>query len=232
MEKKILIVEDELDIQELMSFYLKKEDFEIETSSNGNQALEKIRKGNFDLIILDIMLPGKSGLEVLKEVRYKLENKVPIIIASARSEDSDIITGLELGADEYLTKPFSPAVLTAKVKAMIRYRQKESSKDKNEIKTKNSLSFNVERHTCFYKQTEINLTATEFSLLLLLVKEEGRVFTREQLINSVKGNDYPVTQRAIDVQIASIRKKLGELGKNLKTVWSVGYKYQEGINEI
>jgi len=157
-----------------------------------------------------------------------MDLKVPIIIASARGEDTDIIMGLELGADEYLTKPFSPQVLSAKVKAMIRYRKSENPKsDKNIILTTKGLKIDKTLHSCLINEKEIQFTATEFSLLSILVWEEGRVFTREQLINSIKGNDYPVTQRSIDVQIASIRKKLGDFGNYLKTVWSVGYKYQE-----
>lgn len=228
MKSKILIVEDELDIQELIGFYLEKDGFETVRVSNGDSAIEKVQKEQFDCIILDIMIFGKTGLEVLKEIRFKMELKVPIIIASARGEDTDIITGLELGADEYLTKPFSPQVLSAKVKAMIRYRKSENPKsDKNIILTTKGLKIDKTLHSCSINEKEIQFTATEFSLLSILVWEEGRVFTREQLINSIKGNDYPVTQRSIDVQIASIRKKLGDFGDYLKTVWSIGYKYQE-----
>jgi len=228
MKSKILIVEDELDIQELIGFYLEKEGFETIRVSNGNSALERVQENQFDCVILDIMIPGKSGLEVLKEIRFKMESKVPIIIASARGEDTDIITGLELGADEYLTKPFSPQVLSAKVKAMIRYRKVVNPEiDKDSILTGCGLKIDKTHHSCHLNANELNLTATEFSLLSILVWNEGRVFTREHLINSIKGNDYPVTQRSIDVQIASIRKKLGDAGSYLKTVWSVGYKYQE-----
>jgi len=227
MKSKILIVEDDLDIQELIGFYLEKEGFETVKVSNGNSAIEKVQKEQFDCIILDLMIPGKLGLEVLKEIRFKMELKVPIIIASARGEDTDIITGLELGSDEYLTKPFSPQVLSAKVKAMIRYRKVSIPVDKDSILTSKGLKIDKTHHTCHTNGNEINFTATEFSLLSILVWEEGRVFTREQLINNIKGNDYPVTQRSIDVQIASIRKKLGDFGNYLKTIWSVGYKYQE-----
>ena len=228
MKSKILIVEDERDIQELIGFYLEKEGFETIRVLNGNSAIDRIKKEQFDCIILDLMIPGKTGLEVLKEIRFKMELKIPIIIASARGEDTDIITGLELGADEYLTKPFSPQVLSAKVKAMIRYRKNEKSDfDKNIILTSKGLKIDKTLHSCLTNEKAIQFTATEFSLLSILVWEEGRVFTREQLINSIKGNDYPVTQRSIDVQIASIRKKLGDFGDYLKTVWSIGYKYQE-----
>lgn len=233
-KKTILVVEDEVDIQELVCYHLKQEGFNVERAESGDIALKMIQSNEPDLVVLDLMLPNLSGLEVLKHVRFNMDLKsLPIIIASARTEESDIITGLELGADDYLPKPFSPKVLTAKVKALLRRVEgdRESSTSgeaipKN-ISTQAGLVMDPLRHTCSFNGEEINFTATEFALLYLMVSESGRVFTRNQLISTVKGSDYPVTERSIDVQIASLRRKLGAAGDAVKTVWGIGYKYQE-----
>ncbi|MDY4611139.1 MAG: response regulator transcription factor [Sphaerochaetaceae bacterium] len=233
-KQTILVVEDEMDIQELICYHLRMEGFQVERASAGDEALRIIQTNEPNLVVLDLMLPGISGLEVLKNLRFVMNLKsLPVIIASARTEESDIITGLELGADDYLPKPFSPKVLTAKVKALLRRVQGDREAPTNgDIAQKNvitpaGLTMDPLRHTCSFKGEEINFTATEFALLYLMVSESGRVFTRNQLISTVKGSDYPVTERSIDVQIASLRRKLGVAGEAVKTVWGIGYKYQE-----
>ncbi|MFA6846256.1 MAG: response regulator transcription factor [Sphaerochaetaceae bacterium] len=225
MAQKLLIVEDEVDIAELICYQLAKEGYQTTVAPDGKVALEKLQSETFDCIILDIMLPYIDGLEVLKRMRYSLNIQTPVIIASAKGEEQDIITGLELGADDYLAKPFSQKVLMAKVKSLLRRVNGIKSEAKS-VNTDN-LTIDESRHTCLCQGKNIELTATEFSLLQTLAQEEGRVFTRGQLINAVKGNDYPVTERSIDVQIATIRRKLGDWGSSLRTVWGVGYKYQE-----
>lgn len=233
-QKTILVVEDEMDIQELIRYHLQMEGFKVERAMSGDEAVTALRANEPDLVVLDLMLPGINGLEVLKNIRFVMNLKsLPVIIASARTEESDIITGLELGADDYLPKPFSPKVLTAKVKALLRRVQgdKEASANgepvQKNIGTPAGLAMDPLRHSCFFKDQEISFTATEFALLYLMVSESGRVFTRNQLISTVKGSDYPVTERSIDVQIASLRRKLGVAGEAVKTVWGIGYKYQE-----
>ncbi len=233
-KKTILVVEDEMDIQELICYHLQMEGFRVERASTGDGALQAIQTNAPDLVVLDLMLPGISGLEVLKNLRFVMNLKsLPVIIASARTEESDIITGLELGADDYLPKPFSPKVLTAKVKALLRRVQGDREASAGEtpvqrnISTPAGLTMDPLRHTCYFKGEEIAFTATEFALLYLMASESGRVFTRNQLISTVKGSDYPVTERSIDVQIASLRRKLGMAGEAVKTVWGIGYKYQE-----
>lgn len=232
--KTILVVEDEKDIQELICYYLKMEGFRIEQASTGDEALRSVREEKPDLVVLDLMLPGIGGLEVLKQIRFSMNLKtLPVIIASARTEESDIIMGLELGADDYLPKPFSPKVLTAKVKALLRRvagsldSHSPDGTDKQTITTAGGLVMDPVRYTCRLNGQEILFTATEFALLYLMAGESGRVFTRNQLISSVKGSDYPVTERSIDVQIASLRRKLGSAGESVRTVWGIGYKYQE-----
>lgn len=231
---KILVVDDEEDIVELMTFQLKNEGFEVICANDGMEAVVKINKENPSLVILDIMMPRMSGLDVVKLIRAKEEdNHLPIIIVSAKSSEDDVVKGLDLGADDYVTKPFSLKVLSAKVKALLR-RKEEKAKDKKNVDTQiielGSLILNRNKYTCILDSENIELTATEFELLFLMAAEPGRVFTRNQLINDSKGSDYPVTQRSIDVQVVSLRKKLGEFGKNtIKTVWGIGYKVENEV---
>lgn len=222
MNKTILIVEDDLDIQELLAYNLNKEGYNTVTASDGEEALKKINS-SLDCVLLDIMLPKLSGLDVLKVIRYKMElTNLPVIITSAKSEESDVVMGLELGADDYITKPFSTKVLIAKLKAHLRTKKVDA--DENEIK-RGPIYLNLSKHRCKVNDEEIVLTASEFGILYQLIKEEDRVYTRGQLINAVKGDDYPATDRSVDVQVVSLRKKLGTLGKTIKTVWGIGYKF-------
>ena len=232
LDKQILVVEDEPDIQELICYHLIKEGFSTLQASNGNEALKIIEKHPPDLVLLDIMLPGLSGIEVLKKIRFTWNlTDLPVIIVSARTDESDIITGLELGADNYLPKPFNPKVLVANVKALLRRSEQTSkgkpSDDGSQAIVAGNLEIDPLRHEAFWEGKPILLTATEFSLLSLLASTPGRVFTRNQIITGLRGNDYPVTERAIDVQIASLRKKMGEGGVAIKTVWGIGYSYQD-----
>ncbi|MDD3903805.1 MAG: response regulator transcription factor [Sphaerochaeta sp.] len=230
-EKTVLIVEDEPDIQELIRYHLEKEGYATMLCASGSEALNIIEKQHPDLVLLDLMLPEISGIEVLKKVRFMWNLKeLPIIIVSARTDETDVITGLELGADNYLPKPFSPKVLVANVKALLR-RASTSSSTKNthddNLTLVGDLKIDQTRHEAFYEGSALVLTASEFSLLTLLASSPGRVFTRNQIISGMRGDDYPVTERSIDVQIASVRKKMGSGGNLIKTVWGIGYSYQD-----
>ncbi len=234
MNNKILVVDDEEDIVELMSFQLENDGFDVISANDGMEAIVKINKENPSLVILDIMMPRMSGLDVIKLIRAKEEDShLPIIIVSAKSSEDDVVMGLDLGADDYLTKPFSLKVLSAKVKAIKRrFESKTVEKviEDTQIIKFSSLVLDRNKYTCTLDSKNIELTATEFELLFLMASDIGRVFTRNQLINDSKGSDYPVTQRSIDVQVVSLRKKLGEFGKNtIKTVWGIGYKIENEV---
>lgn len=230
-EKTILVVEDEPDIQELIVYHLAKEGFKTLCAASGKEALQIIRQQKPDLVLLDLMLPEVSGMEVLKTVRYVWNMPdLPIIIVSARTDETDVITGLELGADNYLPKPFSPKVLVANVKALLRrtLAAGDSATDQTSDRiVAGPLSIDPLRHAAWWDQTELVLTASEFSLLFLLASSPGRVYTRNQIISGMRGDDYPVTERSIDVQVASLRRKMGSGGNAIKTVWGIGYTYQD-----
>ncbi len=223
---KILVVEDEEDIQELISYNMKKENFKVLCISSGEETLKYAEVYLPDLIVLDIMLPGISGFDVCKILKNKKTTQnIPIIMATAKGEESDIVTGLELGADDYITKPFSPKVLIARVKAVLRRKSKNSiSSDKLNYK---ELLIHIGRHEVYIKDTKIDLTFSEFVTLCLFVKNLGWVYTRNQIIDAVHGDNYPVTDRSIDVLIVSLRKKLGEYGKLIETVRGIGYRFKD-----
>lgn len=228
--KTILIVEDEPDIQELIRYHLGKEGFATVKAFNGREALDIIERTHPDLVLLDLMLPVVSGLDVLKTIRFTWGlSSLPVIIVSARTDEIDIITGLELGADNYLPKPFSPKVLVANVKALLRRATARQSGEEMESRhiSVGELEIDQDRHEVFWKGNPVLLTASEFSLLTLLASSPGRVYTRNQIISGIRGDDYPVTERSIDVQVASLRRKMGDGGSAIKTVWGIGYSYQE-----
>lgn len=226
-KERILVVDDEEDILELVRYNLTKENFQVISSTTGEEALDKLKKESFDLILLDLMLPGRDGLDTCRIIKGSPETShIPIMMITAKSEDTDVVLGLELGADDYVTKPFSPRVLLARIKALLRRNQPEHSEDRAIIKA-HDMVINPSRHEVKIKQSVVNLTATEFSILEFLAKRPGWVFTREQIIDSVKGTDYPVTDRSVDVQIVGLRKKLGDSGDLIETVRGVGYRFKE-----
>lgn len=226
MNNKILIIEDDKSISKLLSFHLNSEGFETKCAYDGKSALEILSKESFECIILDLMLPIINGFEILKTARYKMDIKTPIIIASAKSDDSDIISAIELGADDYLRKPFSPKILSAKVKAALRLlKRKTSEKEEDQTLNDSGIYIDTSKRLCLVDDENIILTATEFNLLTLLIQNPEKVYSREKLITKIKGSEYPVTERAIDVQIVALRKKLKHYGNRIKTVWGVGYKY-------
>ncbi len=225
--QKILVVDDEEDILELVKYNLTKEGFLVTCAANGEQALTHAAELFPDLIILDLMLPGIDGLDVCRRLKQNEKTKkTPIIMVTAKGEDADVVAGLELGADDYVIKPFSPRVLLARIKAALRRTGVEESSDQASIH-RGEITINPSRHEVLVRGEPMELTATEFRILHFLAKRPGWVFTREQIINAVRGHDYPVTERSVDVQVVGLRKKLGEAGNCIETVRGVGYRFRE-----
>jgi len=220
----ILVVDDEEDIRELVSLNLRREGYEISAVDTGEQALAQARRGAATLIILDLMLPGIDGLEVCKRLKADPQTRpIPVVMLTAKGEEADIVTGLELGADDYITKPFSGKVLVARVRRILR-RKNESTSEEGIVKV-HELTIDPARHEVLVQARPVELTVTEFNILHTLARRPGRVFTRYQIVDAIHGDDYLVTDRAVDVQIVSIRKKLGPCAKYIETVRGVGYRF-------
>ncbi len=224
----ILVVEDEEEILELVTYNLGKEGYRVDSVTTGEDALRQVREIHPDLILLDLMLPGVDGLEVCKVIKNDEETAdTAIIMLTARSEEADIVTGLELGADDYITKPFSRRVLLARVKAVLRRGKGEEPQDENEVLRVHDIVINPGRHEVLVGGETISLTLTEFRVLQFLANRPGWVFTRSQIVEAVRGDGYPVTDRSVDVQIVGLRKKLGSAGRYVETVRGVGYRFVE-----
>jgi len=230
MEKiKILVVEDEAPIQELLQFNLERSKYVVRVVDSGEEALSTAVKLQPSLILLDIMLPGADGLEVCKRLKADPKTaRIPIIMLTALCEEADIVTGLELGADDYITKPFSPRVLLARVKAALRRIESvPPASTGDELISIHDIMIDIARHKVDVAGEEVTLTFTEFKVLQLLASQPGRVFTRYQIVDAVHGDDYPVTDRSVDVQIVGLRKKLGDAGQFIETVRGIGYRFRE-----
>ncbi|MBN2510702.1 MAG: response regulator transcription factor [Spirochaetales bacterium] len=224
----ILVVDDEKNILELITYNLEKEGYRTTKVVSGESALSEIQKNLPDLIILDLMLPGLDGIEICRRLKQDAKTKsIPILMVTAKSEDSDIILGLEMGADDYITKPFSPKVLLARIRAVLRRNAKVTDAPGARTLKIHDIEIDIPRHQVTFKGELIELSATEFSILEFLARNPGWVFSRNQIISSVKGTDYPVTERSVDVQILGLRKKLGEGGGYIETVRGIGYRMQE-----
>ena len=227
MQNSILVVEDEQAIRELLQYHLEKDGYIVSTCSSGEEAIELISIHQPTLIILDIMLPGISGLEVCRRIKEDdLLSKIYVVMLSALGEEADVITGLEIGADGYLAKPFSPKLLLARIKSVLR-RRKVSAISFTEDVSIHGISICPDRFEVKAGDEKIELTATEFKILNFLVRYPGLVFTRDKIVDSVKGTDYPVTARSVDVQIVGLRKKLGEFGPMIETIRGIGYRVRE-----
>jgi two-component system alkaline phosphatase synthesis response regulator PhoP len=226
MKQTVLVIDDEEDIRELILYNLSKEGFRVECAVSGEAGLELLKGELPDLIILDLMLPGLDGLEVCRRVKAdsRLQH-IPIIMVTARGEEPDIVRGLELGADDYVAKPFSPKVLLARVKSVLR-RGRQSPVDLEQVLEFEGLMINPPRREVRVDGAPIELTNTEFKLLHFLMRQPGLVFTRDQIVEGVHGDDYPVTERSVDVQVVGLRKKLGEYGSYVETVRGVGYRFR------
>jgi len=225
--EKILVVDDEEDIQELVRYNLERNGYEVNCVSSGEEALDGIRSWRPGLVLLDLMLPGIDGFEVCK--MFKSDPKmqlVPIIMLTAKGEEADIVTGLELGAEDYIVKPFSPQVLLARVRTVLRRVAREPVDEGSVIEIKDFVIHPGKREV-LVEGEPIELTSTEFRILHYLARRPGWVFTRQQIIDEAHGDDYPVTDRSVDVHIVGLRKKLGALGKHIETVRGVGYRFRE-----
>lgn len=225
--KKILIVEDEEDVLELVRYNLTKEGYLTDTAVTGREALKKSKLGVPDLVLLDLMLPEMDGLEVCRLIKADAQTtSIPVIMLTAKGTEADIVAGLEMGADDYITKPFSPRVLLARVKAVIRRNEVPVEADKTIVRI-HDIEIDPGKRRVLVRDKPIKLTGTEFNLLRFLAARPGWVFTRYQIVDAIHGNDYPVTDRSIDVQVVGLRKKLGSAGKYIETVRGVGYRFEE-----
>jgi len=224
--KNILVVEDDLDIRELISFNLANEGHQVFEANDGEVGIDKARNNNPDLILLDLMLPGIQGLDVCRIIKSNQETKeIPIIMVTALGQEEDIVKGLETGADDYITKPFSIKVLIARVNAVLK-RSNEVGEDKSKDILINGINIKTRSREVWVNKNLINdLTFSEFQILYLLAGHPGWVFTRYQIIDKIRGDNYPVTDRSVDFQIVGLRKKLGDAGKLIKTVRGVGYRF-------
>lgn len=226
MKDVILVVDDEEDIRELVRYNLSKGGYNVTTAATGEEALRIAHEVRPMLVVLDIMLPGIDGLEVCRRIKADagLQN-TPIVMISALGEEKDVVTGLELGADDYVAKPFSPGVLLARVKSVIRRVGASPIADDATLSIE-GLKVNPTRREVYVGDTLVELTNTEFKLLHFLMRQPGVVFTRTQIVDGVHGDDYPVTDRSVDVQVVGLRKKLGEIGALIETVRGVGYRFK------
>lgn len=233
VRQAVLVVEDEEDIRELISYNLLKEGYQVAGVASGEDALAAVESKTPDLVLLDIMLPGLDGLRVCRKLKEnpKFES-LPVIMLTAKGEEPDIVAGLNMGADDYITKPFSPKVLLARVQAVLRRAEAKhdgltEEEENSEVVELRELMIHPGRHEVFVAGKPVELTATEFKLLHLLALRPGWVFTRQQILDGVHGDNYAITDRAVDVQIVGLRRKLGAVGNYIETVRGVGYRFKE-----
>ncbi len=229
-KEKILVVDDEEDILELVQYNLVKEGYSVVCALTGEKALEVAASIPIDLIVLDLMLPGVDGLSVTRKLKGNPETAdIPIVMLTARREEADIVTGLEMGADDYIPKPFSPRILLARIRSVLRRRPRSTTSLKEKLP-------DLERHDLLVRQGKrevyaggrpVQLTVTEFALLCFLMKHPGWVFTRSQIVDAIRGEHYAVTERVVDMQMVGLRKKLGNSGGYIETVRGVGYRFKE-----
>jgi len=226
--KKILVVDDEKDLVDILAFNLRREQFDVVTAPDGEKALEIARRETPDLIVLDLMMPGIGGLEVCRRLRADPRlSKTPVIMLTAKGEESDAVIGLAQGADDYVRKPFGVKELMARVSAHLRSQARASEDEHPKVIRFGDLVIDSDRFVATLGDEDLPLTTTEFKLLRHLVAKKGRVFSRNDLLDSVRGPDAIVTDRTIDVHVAAVRRKLGRYGDHLLTVRGVGYKFAE-----
>ncbi|MDD5689398.1 MAG: response regulator [Caldisericia bacterium] len=226
MKKNILLIEDDKDISELISYNLKKENFNVITAYDGEEALNLIKDNIIGLIILDLMLPSVSGIDLLKYIKRDEKTKnIPVIIETAKGEENDIVLGLELGADDYVTKPFSPKVLVARIKRLIERTEEKSINEK--LLNAGPVTLDLTRHKVTLKGKPIELTLVEFKLLNYLISNKGKALSRDEILANIWLDEVYVIDRVVDVHINSIRKKLGEESYLIETVRGIGYTFKE-----
>ena len=223
----VLVVEDEEDIAELVEYNLLKQGFSVEVAVSGEEALVRARRRRPGLVLLDLMLPGVDGYEVCRRLKAEPDTReIPVVMVTAKGEEGDVVKGLELGADDYIVKPFSPRVLMARVRAILRRRPRREEAEQGTIAGR-GIEIRPGRHEVLVEGKEVSLTFTEFQILKFLASRPGWVFTRRQIIDAVRGDDYHATERAIDVHVRSLRKKLSGGAGWLETVRGVGYRFRE-----
>ena len=228
MARKVLVVDDEKSIVKGITFSLRQDDMDVDTAYDGQEAVDKAREGDYDIILLDVMLPRLSGFEACQAIREFSD--VPIIMLTAKGDDMDKILGLEYGADDYITKPFNILEVKARIKAIVRRAEKNREKTKGQkVLDKGSLKLDLESRRVFINDHEINLTAREFDVLELLARNPNKIYSRMDLLNLVWGKDYPGDERTVDVHIRRLREKIEESPSNpqyVHTKWGVGYYFQ------
>jgi len=226
MPKKILVIEDEKDIQELLQLYLKRDGYDVHIARDGETGLRKASQAHYDLILLDLMLPQMDGLEICRNLRSRPQTaNIPIIMITAKAEESDRIVGLEMGADDYITKPFSPREVLARIKAIFRRLEKPKAQEvRHEY---GGIDLDPSKHEVTYKGKSHSLTSKEFKLLEFFLGNRGRVLSRDILLNEIWGYDYFGTTRTVDVHVAHLRQKFQVLNKSLVSIKGMGYKLQE-----
>ena len=229
-KETILIVDDEEDIIELIQYNLKSEGYDILSATTGEQAIKIAKQTRPDLMVLDLMLPGIDGLEVTQYLRSNDETRdIPIVMLTAKGEESDIVTGLEMGANDYISKPFSPRELTARVRGILRRRRKSSTEipAPGSVRQVGDMVIDRGKHRVTIDGDALDLTLSEFELLAFLSEKKGWVFTRSQIVDAIHGENYAVTDRSIDVIIVGLRKKLKQYATHIQTVRGVGYRFKE-----
>lgn len=223
----LLVVEDEEDILEILTYNLSREGYKAIGVTDGLKGLQTAEDKLPDLVLLDLMLPGMNGLDICRQLKKNDKTaRIPIIIVTAKGDESDVVAGLELGADDYVAKPFSIKVLMARVRAVLR-RKKEPPADKTAVIRIHDIVINPGRHEVLVKGKPVEMTFSELRILHLLASRPGWVMTREQIVDAVRGEDYPVTDRSVDVQIVGLRRKLGVRADMIETVRGVGYRFKE-----
>ena len=225
--QSVLVVEDEEDIMEVIRFNLEKEGYEVNQALSGEKALQVIENNLPSLVLLDLMLPGINGLDLCRILKQNDRTKaIPVIMLTAKSEDADIVAGLEMGAEDYITKPFSPRVLLARVRTVLR-RRESGVKDDSSVIQVEGMQIHPGRHEVTMGENVVDLTPSEFRILHYLARRPGWVYSRDQIIDAIRGHGYVVTDRAIDVQVVGLRKKLGDYGKFIETVRGIGYRFRD-----
>jgi len=226
MNEKIAVLEDEKDILELIALHLDKEGYRVYKFSRAEELFKALKKERFDLLVLDLILPDMDGINVCKQVKSHLAPSLPVIMVTAKSELTDKVIGLEMGADDYITKPFAPKELVARVRAVLR-RYKTITSGEDVLKIGNSVVIDLTRHSVYVDNKKIDLTFSEFGILKILASKKGWVFSREKIINLLWEGEKVVIERTVDVHIKNLREKLGKAGKYIKNVRGVGYKIEE-----
>ncbi|MBN2068548.1 MAG: response regulator transcription factor [Opitutales bacterium] len=224
----ILVVEDDEDISRLICFHLEREGYDVRSVGSGEKALDSIYQSPPEMILLDLMLPALGGLQLCKILKNNPKTEtIPIVMVTAKGEENDVVKGLELGADDYMVKPFRPRELVARIQAIRRRSSRNGQTDARDVITVENLEIHKGKREVLVGGELISLTYTEFEILYILANKPGWVFSRYQIVNAIRGEDYPVTDRSIDVQIVSLRRKLQDAGQLIETVRGIGYRFKD-----